>query len=61
MSMIKNWLSGLLQQLDAVAEGRVQHAVRCPECEHSALEASPDCLCSDAGCQCVVLHEEQRG
>lgn len=60
MNMIRNWLAGLLGQLDDFAEGRIQHAVRCPQCGHGSREASPTCGCWDPGCLCVELHEEQR-
>lgn len=39
---------------------RVEHALACPECGHSTLEASPECACWDPGCLCVILHEERR-
>lgn len=58
--MIMNWLSGVVDRAQTYADRRLDRAMTCPECEHSTLEASPECLCTDPGCLCVELHETQR-
>jgi hypothetical protein len=60
MTMIKNWLAGVVDRVASKPARLVEHALACPECTHSAVEASPDCYCTDPGCLCVELHENQR-
>jgi len=57
VKIIKGWLSRALAWFDGVADRRIQHAVECPECEHTTATASAECHCWDPGCLCVVLHE----
>lgn len=59
MKMIRSWLARLTRVRN-YPDRRLARAMACPECEHSTVEASPWCLCSDPGCLCVVLHETQR-
>jgi hypothetical protein len=60
MTMIKDWLAGLVAQVRTAPDRRLTRALSCPECEHSTVEASADCPCTDPGCLCVELHETQR-
>lgn len=56
MNKIKSWV----RRVVGYGDRRVARAVRCPECEHSTLEASAECKCWDPGCLCVILHETSR-
>lgn len=63
MKMIRGLIARLTARIARARQypdRRLARAMACPECEHSTVEASPWCLCTDPGCLCVALHETQR-
>lgn len=59
MSMIMNWLSGVVDRAVTAVEDRLDQAMTCPECGHGAEsdpvireEQAAGCGCTDDYCAC---------
>lgn len=64
MSMITNWLSGMVNRARTAVENRLNRAMTCPECGHGAesdpvirVEQADGCGCKDDLCGCYVEFE----
>lgn len=64
MSFIRDWVSGMLQQLDDFAEQKIAKLETCPECHHGSeptwqerADAAEGCPCTDDRCACYVESE----
>lgn len=59
MSLIKDWLVGVVHRLDDVAEGRIARASACPDCGHGMVltavereDQAAGCPCDNPDCEC---------